>query len=886
MSSVTFTTSLDTSFDVSLIPDHCLPGALLLERLRRGGVLDRFAWNLKLNRQGGYQGLEAFVIFLLFFSATQPGTLTDFYNSIRPFRMKLAALAELQSLPSRSALSRLLGGISKEEAEHCSHWLLNQASDVIPLLSSLSALHRDGAGQTWHVFDIDGTDTVLRHRALPLSPELPEPRRRSYQAQPGYTGRKRGEVKLCRTTLQHAGTSLWLGNFLAPGNAPWRAHSAEALAIIVDTCKKLNHPCDRALARADGVAGNTPFVTACQESGLNWLARSSAYPLLDLPRSQHLMANGPWLEVEDSCSGPRRFALDLGDLTLPCDPKTLRADGTPYAPVTSRVVVSRYKSDEKHGAGQLRGGWFRELFVTGMSRSALLASEVVTEYFRRSGLENRLAQEDKVLALDQLSSYHLPGQQFATSIGLFTWNQKLLEAFRMCQPLAEPNAQLLRCYELFTVTDVDVSKEQYSVDLDPRRKEATKPPTTTVVTPPNEGPFNEVDIDVNHEGSHAPEKDTHHDDQDANRDADNTSIQLEDNEANRDVDNPPAQLEASQAREAASSAQSCPPSQPRGNEHESPPVQPRTRSSATVEPIAADAPLPKAGGPSLMLAELLRGLDWTRLPQKGPMWRPDPDNLAMRCPNKQLLRLQDVRPCVPGQTMILRFRTVSKGTCQLCTRRVDCTRSTSQYFHKEVILSVSQAQGEQVSELLRQARVERPKPHYPFVALESDVIPCPSRGDSRGEALSGDEQKQTEKAFQAIRLRRVLSLEERLRQEAVGQRAVWPESLPDYGLRDGRRVPVDAVLLPASLRHDLNDLSLHVRLRIEVAVPEKEMVSAKHEAQEPAERERRRQDWWTRIMRYRLPPGSRVQTRLSCIGNAKLQKLQRFLDMPPPGQVS
>lgn len=193
-----------------------------------------------------------------------------------------------------------------------------------------------------------------------------------------FVGRKRGELKISRTTLQHAGSGLWLGMWTAPGNGDWRNYRHKAIARVREVCTTAGLCYERALIRVDGEGGNTPFITGCQEAGLRCLTRITAYEHLDIPAiCLHLNA-AVWHEVEDSGSGPKRYAVDLGRIQLPCSPRTLREDGTPFAPVMSRVVVARYCSETGRGAGRWLDGWNYELFATDLEAEAYVAPEVVT----------------------------------------------------------------------------------------------------------------------------------------------------------------------------------------------------------------------------------------------------------------------------------------------------------------------------------------------------------------------------------------------------------------------------------------------------------------------------------------------------------------------------
>jgi hypothetical protein len=249
-------------------------------------------------------------------------------------------------------------------------------------------------------------------------------------------------MQLRRSTLQHAGSSVWLDLQAAPGNGDDRAELGRALDVVVETLDTLGAPRERALVRTDGAFGHVPGITAARERGLPFLSRLTRPKLLDQPEVRRRLAEATWFYVPDSRSGPRRSAIDLGLVTLTPGKDVVREDGSPYAPVEVRVVVSRYPCDEEstRGRGCVIDGWRYELFVAdGLSADAWPAQEVVAQYYGRTSEENRFYQEDIELNLDRIFSYHLPGQEFVTLVGLFVWNLRVARGFEL-----EPPPELVR----------------------------------------------------------------------------------------------------------------------------------------------------------------------------------------------------------------------------------------------------------------------------------------------------------------------------------------------------------------------------------------------------------------------------------------------------------
>ena len=364
------------------LPDSFSEGAVLLTHLRDKGVLERVCELLKVPRQGGYQGIDIFLFFMHYFAGHSDKGLMACSDALHSHRSRLAALGERLHIPTCSSVSRYLDAVPEDATEALDLYLLLEASGGCTLLSEPAVTARDGLGAGWHVFDLDPTSKVLRQRALPEGESLPTARRRAIEALAGYFGRKRGELKISRTTLQHAGSGLWLGMWTAPGNGDWRNYSHKAIARVREVCTTAGLCYERALIRVDGEGGNTPFITGCQEAGLHYLTRLAAYELFDMPAICMYLNAAVWHEVEDSGSGPKRYAVDLGRIQLPCSPRTLREDGTPFAPVMSRVVVARYRSETGRGAGRLLDGWNYELFATDLEAEAYVAPEVVTHPLR------------------------------------------------------------------------------------------------------------------------------------------------------------------------------------------------------------------------------------------------------------------------------------------------------------------------------------------------------------------------------------------------------------------------------------------------------------------------------------------------------------------------
>ncbi|MCP5069364.1 MAG: hypothetical protein GY946_22595 [bacterium] len=446
------------------LPDWANDGAVLVEWMREHRAWPRAMERLKIQREGGYAGIDGFLFLIYFFTSGLRLGLKEFSERARGHHAQLAAIGGRLRLPTQSSLSRVLSAVEPDRVREFSSWLLREAPGIVDVLHHPSVLTRDAQSQGWHVFDWDPTVTVLRHRALPVCDDMPDGRRRSEAlAEPGYSGRKRGDVQFSRGTLQHAGSGLWLGVEMAPGNGKLREAFQAAIEQVAATCEHADIAIERAVLRADGVAGNVPFITSCVEAGLHYITRLQHYQLLQEPEVVRHLNDAEWFEVPSSGSGPTRQATEVGQVTLEAATTSVRQDGTPFAPIETRVVVSRFRSSGAgRGAGVVLDGWQYELYATDLPPAQWPEAELVTGYYGRTGQENRFHQEDRELGLDRIFSYHLPGQQLATVVGLFVWNFYVCRGFDFADPPTELPPQ--PATEALSVSDPPVISDATSQD--------------------------------------------------------------------------------------------------------------------------------------------------------------------------------------------------------------------------------------------------------------------------------------------------------------------------------------------------------------------------------------------------------------------------------------
>lgn len=430
----------ETSIEGEL-PAALTAGAVLVRALADSGLLAEVGQRVWVHRRPGYSFPDAFLFLVYFFAAGgHLGGLRGFYEDHREWRCVLGALGGRARLPSSAALSRLLSVADGEALSEALRWLLLHASGGLELLRSEAVMTRDARGQKWQVFDFDPSRTAYRRRALPESDDLPPATRRlAGLAAPGWTGRKRGEQVSSDGLLQHAGSGLWLDVTVCPGNGDPRMQFASAVSAVSATADALSHPRSRALMRADGEFGGVPSLTEAQAAGIAYLTRMVRYEVLALPAVRERLARARWERVEDSGSGPVRYAAELGDVLLPGG--TLRADGTPYDPVTVRVVVSRCAGAES-GAGVQAGDEIIETFAAiGLTREDWPAASLVEGYYARIGQENSFSQFDGEIGSDTTWSTRPGGQRLALACAMFVWNARIVRGTQSTPPLPAPLPQ-------------------------------------------------------------------------------------------------------------------------------------------------------------------------------------------------------------------------------------------------------------------------------------------------------------------------------------------------------------------------------------------------------------------------------------------------------------
>ncbi len=182
---------------------------LMAAHLRKHDVLTKIAERVRFARRrfGRYEVID-FLAVLLGYARSFERTREAFYERLQPFAGPFMALFERDHLPARSTLSRFLAALTSEPVEALRTLFLD---DLLSRPLSHDSNERqtgglvDRAGNTWVVFDLDGTPEAARPRALPQTEALPPAFRRLDEVcAPGYRGRKRGQVVRTRTVISQA----------------------------------------------------------------------------------------------------------------------------------------------------------------------------------------------------------------------------------------------------------------------------------------------------------------------------------------------------------------------------------------------------------------------------------------------------------------------------------------------------------------------------------------------------------------------------------------------------------------------------------------------------------------------------------------------------------
>jgi len=390
---------------------------LMAAHLRKHEVLGKIAEHVRFARRrfGRYEVID-FLAVLFGYAMSGEHTLEAFYERLQPFAGPFMALFERDQLPARSTLSRFLAALTPEPVEALRTLFLDDLESR-PLPTDSNEKQTGGlvdrAGNTWVVFDIDGTREAARQRALPQTEDLPAPfRRLDDVCAPGYTGRKRGQVVRTRTVISQAHTFQWLGTFGNRGNGRYRTELRQGLSAVGRYLTAHQLPQECALLRLDGQYGTGAVLS--DVAGFAFVTRGKDYTVLDHPLVQARLHLPPDQFQQRPESQLVRSLYDC--------------PGVPVGPegVPCRVVVATHPaSTKKSPVGLTREGVAYSLFFTKLPQQGFTASDVVELYLHRGAFEPQLSDEDTEQDPDRWCSHSAWGQECWQVISQWVWNLRL-----------------------------------------------------------------------------------------------------------------------------------------------------------------------------------------------------------------------------------------------------------------------------------------------------------------------------------------------------------------------------------------------------------------------------------------------------------------------------
>jgi hypothetical protein len=423
------------------VPEALNEGAAMVQRLVACGTMKQIEEHVKVQRQGGYSGVDAVLYMVLFFTAMPVGGVRGLWLLCSGVCERVGALAGRSALMSSSACSRMFTTLRMDEVRAFSWRLLVDLSGVVEVMRDSAVQFTDGLGRQFHVFAFDPVRIATRRRGLPEDHDLPDPvRRHKALAAPGRTGRKRGELALSVGVLEHRGSGAIVDMTIGAGNGDGRVMFREMLLSTALTLDCIGAGRSDGVMVSDGEFGSIPHLHECDAMGIRYLSRCSRYEVLRDPLVVARLVEGAWFRVDDSGSGPTRYACDIGVVEAHAGKMTRADDGTPYDPVQCRLVASAYRSDPAASGAGIQVGDFRvELYwALGMEPEAFAANDVVTLFYGRCGQEVAFASHKCRLGLHRVFSRQLPGQLMAMICGAFVWNLRIAAAVEISKELPAP----------------------------------------------------------------------------------------------------------------------------------------------------------------------------------------------------------------------------------------------------------------------------------------------------------------------------------------------------------------------------------------------------------------------------------------------------------------
>jgi hypothetical protein len=103
-----------TAEGAARLPDSLSEGAATLLDFTERGLLTMLGERLHIRRQGGFCGLDVWVLLWLYMSSGLKSGVRKFWEVARPHKEQLGALAGQTKLASPASLSRALGAVEPD----------------------------------------------------------------------------------------------------------------------------------------------------------------------------------------------------------------------------------------------------------------------------------------------------------------------------------------------------------------------------------------------------------------------------------------------------------------------------------------------------------------------------------------------------------------------------------------------------------------------------------------------------------------------------------------------------------------------------------------------------------------------------------------------------
>src|SRR6266404_5457825 len=131
---------------------------LIAAHLHKHGVPTRISEQVRFTRRrfGRYEVID-FLAVLFGYAISGERTLQDFYEQLQPFAVPFMALFDRDQLPARSTLSRFLAALTEAPIEALRTLFLDDLLSRPLTPDKQTGGLVDRAGNTWIVFDLDGT---------------------------------------------------------------------------------------------------------------------------------------------------------------------------------------------------------------------------------------------------------------------------------------------------------------------------------------------------------------------------------------------------------------------------------------------------------------------------------------------------------------------------------------------------------------------------------------------------------------------------------------------------------------------------------------------------------------------------------------------------------